>query len=369
MNKLRSPIRWFGGKGNMIAKIVPILEKIPHRIYVEPFGGGASILLAKKPKPIEIYNDMDSGLHDFFTVLTNSKYFKKFYRRISVLPYSREFFNEYKGEWQNEEDLVERVCKWYFIARQSFSGIFGNSWGFVVTISHRNMVSTTSRWLSIIEMLPEIHKRLQRVQIEHSDWRFIIDTYDTPETLFYCMPEEQNILLKNGISIPIKNVTENNILPNNEIVTHVQKRTGNENILYIYYIGGGNHFPIKLSLNHKIIIKRDNQYKWLKASDLCIGDRLVINTDNTVSEEYPKYHNKKTKYGKRKQSTLKMDLNNFCKLLGYYAAEGHFQDGLVFSFAVNEYEYHKEVCKLSNMLFNVEPRIYRKCPHPTSTQI
>ena|SRR3990167_4217765 len=28
----------------MIAKIIPILTKIPHERYVEPFGGGASIL-------------------------------------------------------------------------------------------------------------------------------------------------------------------------------------------------------------------------------------------------------------------------------------------------------------------------------------
>ncbi len=66
--RLRSPILWFGGKGNMVAKILPLFP--PHRIYVEPFGGGASLLMAKAPAPVEVYNDLDSGLVNLFRVLT-----------------------------------------------------------------------------------------------------------------------------------------------------------------------------------------------------------------------------------------------------------------------------------------------------------
>jgi len=58
--RLRSPIVWLGGKGHMIAKILPLLP--PHKTYVEPWGGGASILIAKPPSEIEIYNDLDSDL-------------------------------------------------------------------------------------------------------------------------------------------------------------------------------------------------------------------------------------------------------------------------------------------------------------------
>jgi len=43
--KLRSPIVWVGGKSMMVEKL---LKYVPlHRIYVEVFGGGASLLFAK----------------------------------------------------------------------------------------------------------------------------------------------------------------------------------------------------------------------------------------------------------------------------------------------------------------------------------
>ena len=185
---MRSPIKWFGGKGHMIDKIIPILTRIPHERYVEPFGGGASILLVKKPKPVEVYNDLDQGLYDFFSVLSDPGLFNLFYRRVVMLPYSRQFWSEYQKEWQEETDKIIRVAKWFLVARQSFSGDFGKSWSSDVTSTSRGMVETCSKWLTCIDMLPQVHARLQRVQIENADFRTILDRYDTPKTLFYCDP-------------------------------------------------------------------------------------------------------------------------------------------------------------------------------------
>ena len=51
---MRSPIVWFGGKGNMVKKLLPYCD-VPHQTYVEPYGGGASLLFAKRPSPVEVY--------------------------------------------------------------------------------------------------------------------------------------------------------------------------------------------------------------------------------------------------------------------------------------------------------------------------
>ncbi len=188
MARLRSPILWFGGKGRMLPKLLPIVENIPHRIYVEPFGGGASVLMAKHPKPVEVYNDIDSGLYDFFRVLSDPDLFAQFYERVYPMPYSRQLYRECMAGWRDETDRVKRVSMWYVVARQSFGGRFEAYWGSGVTSSLKGMAETAGMWRSVIDLLPRIHERLVRVQIEHIDWRDILERYDTPETLFYLDP-------------------------------------------------------------------------------------------------------------------------------------------------------------------------------------
>ncbi len=185
MRRLRSPIRWYGGKYYMVKNLVPLLP--PHITYVEVFGGGAQLLFAKPPSPVEVYNDIDSGLVNFFRVLRDPRKFKRFYRLVSLTPYSREEYYFCRATWQQCKDDVERAYRWFVAVRMSFAGA-NQSWGFVVSRSFRGMAGTVSSWLSIIEMLPEIHQRVMRVQIEHRDFRDIFPLYDTSETLFYCDP-------------------------------------------------------------------------------------------------------------------------------------------------------------------------------------
>jgi DNA adenine methylase len=181
----------------MVTKIMPYLVDIPHRHYVEPFGGGASIMLAKPPAPIETYNDLDSRLYELFKVLSDPVLYSEFERRVSLLPVSRQLYNEYRTEAKvayaegnvlEDCDIIERVIRWYYVAYQSFGGKWGGGYPFSVAESHAGMSSANSKWLKAVERLPAIHQRLQRVQIEHDTWQKILARYDTPDTLFYIDP-------------------------------------------------------------------------------------------------------------------------------------------------------------------------------------
>jgi len=169
----------------MVSKILPFLSA-DHRIYVEPFGGGASVLFAKEPSALEVYNDLDLGLVNLFRVLRDLEKFTRFYHYASFTPYAREEWKSSK-DWADYTDDVVRAYKWFVLTRQSFSGL-RNSWSRVVSAGDRGITKTCSSWLSTLEMLPEIHYRLMRVQIENKDFRDILKDYDTAETLFYCDP-------------------------------------------------------------------------------------------------------------------------------------------------------------------------------------
>jgi len=184
----RGPIGWFGGKGNAINKILPLFPQ--HHTYVEPFGGGAALLWAKDPSPVEVYNDIDSGLVNLFRVLRDEEKFARFQRLVIMTPYSREENEICYRTWESLDDDVERAHGFFVAIRQSFSMRLGAGWAMSVTATSKgkSMALASAQWLSAIERLPEVHERLRGVQIEHADFRQVLKTYDTPRTLFYCDP-------------------------------------------------------------------------------------------------------------------------------------------------------------------------------------
>ena len=215
--RLRSPLVWFGGKGMLARKIVAHFPS--HHCYVEPFCGGASCLFAKQPSPVEVINDLDSDIVNFFRVLRDPRMFEEFHRLALLTPYSREEYYRYRAEWRRtssnsssgngtghgggedphedpddedpgdeDRDDVGRAYRWYVVARMSFAGEFGRSWGHSIATSRLGMANAVAQWLSIVDMLPAIAERARSVQVEHKDWLRVVEDYDTPDTLFYADP-------------------------------------------------------------------------------------------------------------------------------------------------------------------------------------
>jgi len=182
---MRSVIKYFGGKGLMIDKLLNLIPD--HLTYVEVFGGAASLLFAKKPSKIEVYNDIDSDVVNLFRVLRNEEDFKEFQKLANLTPYSRENFYYCRDTLLSTTNKIERAYKFFVVMRQSFSGT-GENWGFDVK-SYRGVLPTNVlSYLSAVKRLPEIADRILRVQIEHDDFRKIISRYDTERTFFYLDP-------------------------------------------------------------------------------------------------------------------------------------------------------------------------------------
>ena len=178
---------WMGGKWRLLRKLLPLIPD--HQTYVEAFGGGATLLLSKSPSAVEVYNDLDSGIVNFFRILRDKERFKEFHRLISLTPYSREEFCSFLKEVEVEgEGDIDRAHKWFAVARQSFSGMFGNSWGYTVRSSSRGMPECTSSYLGVIERLPEVCQRIMRVMIEHRDALKLLSRFDGEETFYYLDP-------------------------------------------------------------------------------------------------------------------------------------------------------------------------------------
>jgi DNA adenine methylase len=181
-NRLRQPLKWHGGK-HYLAK--HIIELIPRDIttYVEPFFGGGSVLLQKpQAKHNEVINDIDGDLTNFWRHLADPQLFDELLRRLEATPLSEELWNEAK----DRTDDAYNFFIWMRQSRQALGKDFG-------TLSHgrtrSGMNEQASAWLSAIDGLPAVHKRLRGVAILNQNALNVIKKLDKGDhVLFYLDP-------------------------------------------------------------------------------------------------------------------------------------------------------------------------------------
>lgn len=187
---IRPPVKWHGGKHYLAKRIVALLPD--HHTYVEPFGGGASILLNKPPALVEIYNDLDRGLVNLFWVLRNHG--AALCQALTLTPYSEEEFmlestaDKTAARAMTSAEAIEQARSDFVRWRQSIGGR-GDSFSCTLHRVRRGMADVVSGYLSAIdEVLPAVIERLRRVQILCRPALDVILKWDSPETLFYCDP-------------------------------------------------------------------------------------------------------------------------------------------------------------------------------------
>lgn len=192
--RMSPPLRWYGGKYYIADKIAAIINRIPHQTYVEVYGGAASVLLNKETSPIDVWNDLDNRLVNFFRVLRNPDDCGKLIDALSITLFARSEFAECCYEPEVVGDPVESARRFFVLCQQSVSSggskehMTPGSWAKSVGVSRRSMAQNVSRWWGNIEGLPAVAEKFARVQIESMDALGLMTQYDRPETVFYLDP-------------------------------------------------------------------------------------------------------------------------------------------------------------------------------------
>lgn len=168
---------WKGGKARLAARLIPLFP--PHRCYVEPFGGMASVLLNKPKSETEVYNDRDERLVGLFNTI-------KFHpdeldKEMSWLLKSRQTFDTYR-EQPGVTD-IQRAAR--FLYRQSL-GFAGKGETFGTAIKGGGATLRTAE--SLRQVAIRIRERFASVTVEWLDWEQCIEKYDSADTFFYCDP-------------------------------------------------------------------------------------------------------------------------------------------------------------------------------------
>ncbi len=174
-----SPLSWYGGKYILSKEFVKFL---PPNIttYVEVFGGGGSLLFNKSKSEFEVYNDLDSNLVNFFTVLRDNM--EELVTAINLTPYSRQEFKTCYYKYKDKNvSCLERARRFFVVNQQSFSSIM-TSGSFSVS------AGTVNTWNNLEKRIIQCANRFKQVLIENLAFEKIFEKYDSDMTLFYVDP-------------------------------------------------------------------------------------------------------------------------------------------------------------------------------------
>ncbi|WP_185732764.1 DNA adenine methylase [Clostridium tagluense] len=172
---MNSPIKWVGGKRNIKKLLVSLLPN--NYQYVEVFGGAGWVLLDKEPSKIEVLNDINSDLINFYKVVKDKSKCDKLIEDLQTTLKSRELFNEYDLIYQTKqyESDIQQAKIFYYLLKLSFGGrINRNKNSFAIRNDGIKMINYDKFMAEFLEL----NERLQNVFIENADWEYILNKYD-----------------------------------------------------------------------------------------------------------------------------------------------------------------------------------------------
>lgn len=185
MTITRPVLRWHGGKFRLAPWIIGHFPK--HRIYVEPFGGAASVLLQKPALPADVYNDLDGTVVNVFRTLRDPGKAAELERRLRLTLFARAEF-----EWSylppaDDIDAAHKMIVRGFMGFGSDSNTRSCRTGFRAKMSDERALPSQA-WATYMDAMPFFVRRLAGVVIEQIPALDLFARYDTEGTLFYVDP-------------------------------------------------------------------------------------------------------------------------------------------------------------------------------------
>lgn len=182
MNVRRPVLRWHGGKWLLAPWVIDHMPA--HRVYVEPFGGAASVLMRKPRSYAEIYNDLDDDVVNLFRVLRSDRA-DELVRQIRLTPFAA---TEFAQAYLPTDCDLERARR---LIVRSFQGFGSNGahkrTGFRSN-SNRSGTTPAHDWANYPDALAQVIDRLTGVCVLCRDAKEVMAAHDGTETLHYVDP-------------------------------------------------------------------------------------------------------------------------------------------------------------------------------------
>lgn len=243
-----------------------IIDHFPdHTVYVEPFGGSASVLMSKPRSNVEVYNDLNSDCVSFFEAIKSHP--DELKRWVKNTPYSRELFEQWMWQFSQGErpdDTVEQAGRFWFLTAASFGAKIhqGNGTFSVAKGKSKEAHYGPVRWQRKGTNVENIRDRFHPVQIEQLDFAKLMEKYDGENTLFYCDP-------------PYVDVGEDYYMTGDGF-DHLRFCEALEDVDGKWLVSYGEHVPEQLTDYHTVTRTKEATLSKQRPE---ITERLIMNYD------------------------------------------------------------------------------------------
>lgn len=181
----RPLLRYHGGKWRLALWLMQFFP--PHRMYVEPFAGSASVLMQKDRASAECINDLDDRVVNLFRVLRDPAQAERLRRRLHLTPFARTEFDAAYEPTDDPVELAARTVVLSFMGHGSDSIGRGYRTGFRCKDSDGRSLPS-NEWANWPDQVPLFVDRLRGVAIERRDAIEVIGRLDSEGTLLYVDP-------------------------------------------------------------------------------------------------------------------------------------------------------------------------------------
>ena len=179
---MKPPLTYYGGKQKLTKQILPLIPK--HNLYCEPFFGGGAIYFGKEKSEIEVINDTNGDLINFYQVVKNNC--KKLTKEIKATLHARQHHQAAKMVLGFPElfSVVKRAWAIWVLANESHTSRLDSSWGY----DRKKNTSAKRLRYKRERFTDEYAQRMEETEIENADALKVIETRDTKHSFFYCDP-------------------------------------------------------------------------------------------------------------------------------------------------------------------------------------
>lgn len=173
------PLSYIGGKRRLAKQIAAIFP--PHLTYCEVFLGGGQVFFRKEPSKVEVLNDLDGEVVNFFRCAQH--HYEELCRCLRFALVSRQWFQVFESQNLATLTDIQRAARFFYLQKNAYAGlVHGRHYS-------AKVISTPGfNPARLPELLENTHRRLAKVQIESLPFQEFIPRFDRPSTLFFCDP-------------------------------------------------------------------------------------------------------------------------------------------------------------------------------------